>query len=367
MRVSLQTESALSWTRAVLVVLLILPTRVFAQDAADTISGVVFDEITGDPVSQAVITLIEFDEGTTIATVTSDEGGRFRLHVTPGHYWLSAGHQGFAGAPPREVLWDQDSESVFGLLLNLRTLDQEVLSVHAQADASVAGASVLGRIMDQDSGGPVVGAEVELGSSGLKTTTDRNGVFSFPDVPPGREVLRVVHLAYAEQTRVLELAPGTAYQVDGRFSPDPIEVEGIEVMVTSRTWFQRMDGLRWRMERGSRSDFLLADDLERRGYPPLADALREVPGVRVRGSGLRRTITIPRCASPANNGEPVIYLDGVKVHRPGRGQPMHVLWEVTSMDLEAIEVYKGPSSVPAEFSGSDAACGAVVIWTKRGR
>lgn len=352
---------------SVLVMLVVLPMCALAQESPDTVSGVVFDEITGNPVSDAVITLIDFDEGTTIATVVSDEGGRFILHLTPGHYWLSASHQGFAGSPPREVLWDQDSESVFGLLLNLRTLDQEVLSVHAQADASVDGASVLGRIMDQDSGEPVIGAEVELGTSGLKTTTDRNGVFSFPDVPPGREVLRVVHFAYGEQARMLELGPGMAYQVDGRLSPDPIELEGIEVVATSRTWFQRMDGLRWRMERGWRSDYVLADDLERRGYPPLADALREVPGVRVRGSGLRRTITISRCASPANNGEPVIYLDGVKVHRPGRGEPMHVLWEVASMDLEAIEVYKGAASVPAEFSGSDAACGAVVIWTKRGR
>ena len=66
-----------------------------------------------------------------------------------------------------------------------------------------------------------------------------------------------------------------------------------------------------------------------------------------------------------HGGEPVIYLDGIRVHRPGSG-PMHVLWDVSSLDLEALEVYKGPASVPPEFSGSDAACGAIVIWTKRG-
>ena len=98
----------------------------------------------------------------------------------------------------------------------------------------------------------------------------------------------------------------------------------------------------------------------------MASALQEVPGVEVSGSGVRRRITVTRCASPANAGEPVIYLDGIKVHRPGTGSPMYVLWEVTSLDVEAIEVYKGPASVPAEFSGSDAACGAIVIWTRRG-
>lgn len=353
-------------TCLVLVVLLSLPIRVLAQDPPDTLSGVVFDEITGSPVSEAIITLLEFDGGNTVARVVCDQGGRFALRLTPGHYWLLASHQGFVGSPPREVLWDEDSESVSGLLLNLRTLDQEVLSVHSRTDAGVDGASVLGRILDLDSGKPVSEAEVELGGSGLKTITDRNGMFSFPDVPPGQEVLRIRHLAYGEKIKFLDLESGTAYQVDGRISPDPIEVAGIEVVVTSRNWFRRMDGLRWRMERGWRSDYILADDLERRGYPPLADALREVPGVRVSGSGLQRHITIARCASRANGGEPVIYLDGARVHRPGTGAPMFVLWELASMDLEAIEVYKGPSSVPAEFSGSDAACGAIVIWTKRG-
>ena len=361
-----QMDRALKRTCAILVVLLTLPVHARAQDPPDTLSGVVYDEITGTPVSGAIIALIEFDGGGTAATVFADQGGRFAVQLTPGHYWITASQQGFASAPPREILWDQDSESVAGLLLNLRTLDQEVLSVRSRAGANVDGASVLGRIMDRESGQPVFDADVELGSSGLRTSTDRNGMFSFPDVPPGAEVMRIRHLAYEEQTRGLELESGKAYEVNGRISPDPIEVEGIEVTATSRTWFRRMDSLRGRMERGRRSDFVLAIDFERRGYPPLANALQEVPGVEVSGSGVRRRITIPRCASPANAGEPVIYLDGIKVHRPGSGNPMYVLWEVSSLDLEAIEVYKGPASVPAEFSGSDAACGAIVIWTKRG-
>jgi hypothetical protein len=45
---------------------------------------------------------------------------------------------------------------------------------------------------------------------------------------------------------------------------------------------------------------------------------------------------------------------------------MFVLSEVVSMDVEAIEVYKGPASIPAQFIDSDTQCGVILIWTKRG-
>ena len=311
-----------------------------AQTPPDTLSGIVFDEVTGSPVTNASVDLIYFDGGSRFAGTHSDEGGRFVLSVTAGHYWLVASHPGFATSPPREVVWDGDSERVHGILLRLRTLDQEVLAVRARGDAEADGARVIGQLLDQATGAAVSEAEVDLVASGLRTLSDRNGMFVFPEAPPGEEVLRIRHVAYGEQTKELLLEPGKAYRIDGRLSLVPIEIEGIEVRATTRDWFRRMDGLRWRMELGWSSDYILADDLERRGYPPLADALREVPGIRVRGTGLRRRITIRRCSAAANAGEPVIYLDGIKVHRPGTGTPMYVLWEVASMDLEAIEVYK---------------------------
>ena len=35
--------------------------------------------------------------------------------------------------------------------------------------------------------------------------------------------------------------------------------------------------------------------------------------------------------------------------------------------VEIIEVYRGPSELPAIFGGSTGQCGAIAMWTKRGR
>ena len=44
---------------------------------------------------------------------------------------------------------------------------------------------------------------------------------------------------------------------------------------------------------------------------------------------------------------------------------MHSFHENTPIsDVYGIEIYRGPGEVPAEFGGSNAACGVIAIWTK---
>jgi hypothetical protein len=63
------------------------------------------------------------------------------------------------------------------------------------------------------------------------------------------------------------------------------------------------------------------------------------------------------------------------VRAPARCAPEYIVDERTDnmfgpsvpiRDIEAIEVYLGPSDVPGEFAGSNSGCGVVVIWTRSG-
>ena len=68
-----------------------------------------------------------------------------------------------------------------------------------------------------------------------------------------------------------------------------------------------------------------------------------------------------------------IFVDGFLVNRRmvqpnGTQGPEDIRIDdvVSPASVEGIEVYRGLSTVPAEFLNPDAACGVIAIWTKRG-
>jgi len=60
-----------------------------------------------------------------------------------------------------------------------------------------------------------------------------------------------------------------------------------------------------------------------------------------------------------------IYLDGRKMWGRSTGGPVPNIDEFLVSELGAVEVYYGPAATPTEYSGTDAACGTVVIWTRK--
>ena len=59
---------------------------------------------------------------------------------------------------------------------------------------------IVGTIKDQDSGEPLIGADVVLEGSGLGSSTDSDGYFSILNVPPGVYNISVHYIGYASIT-----------------------------------------------------------------------------------------------------------------------------------------------------------------------
>ncbi|MEQ9569082.1 MAG: carboxypeptidase-like regulatory domain-containing protein, partial [Longimicrobiales bacterium] len=247
---------------------------------------------------------------------------------------------------------------------------------------------------DASSGDPLEAAEVRIQDTDVAVLTNRNGFYAFNELPQGLYVLEVATLGYRPREVVVRLAGSGAYKVDVDLSVEAIALEGITVTAGPRRLFGDMVDMQRRMELGF-GDFVMKEELERRGGS-LATALQGRAGVRVvTGAGsfreryivLRSGRDLPGDGFTGQTGGgenqaqlqalgqaesfcyPAVYVDGSRWSRPKSGGVGHDpvdFSEFYTMDLEAVEIYKGAGSVPGEFGGGDAACGAVVIWTRRG-
>ena len=260
--------------------------------------------------------------------------------------------------------------------------------------ATVSGpGGVFGVVRDWTTGRPIGAVEVSIRDTGLSALSTPRGFFSFQEVPSGLHILEFGHVAYQDRELVVRLNGGQAYQVEIDLTVDPIPIEGITVSVVPRRLFADMVDLQHRIELGF-GEFITRREIERRGGS-LANLLQSVGGVEIvreAGSGsqisdqfvvlrsAKRFSFVNRDIGTDDAGDfnernffvercyPAIYVDGHRFSKPRQGGIGHDPVDVSlflSIELEAVEVYKGAGSVPAEFGGGDAACGSIVLWTRR--
>jgi hypothetical protein len=115
-----------------------------------------------------------------------------------------------------------------------------------------------------------------------------------------------------------------------------------------------------RMNRGI-GHFMTSEQIEKRNAVNMTDLFRMIPGARVSSGSLGRT----RLRFRGAQNPPLVWLDGT---------PMYA----GEVDLDAfdprsfagVEIYSGPSSVPAEFLGNQSMSssgGTIVLWTREGQ
>lgn len=177
---------------------------------------------------------------------------------------------------------------------------------------------------------------------------------------------------------------GHTTEVDARLTPDPVELEPI-VATATRPRRLEIKGFYERKYWGEQlggGTFFTAEDIERRNPVRITHMVADAPGVRLGGCTLRgygcKLYSTTHSRGFSDQGCKLnIYLDGILAIRGsaerwslasgvlGDMNPRDSINDlVLPIEIAGIEVYTGAASLPAEFSGSDARCGAVVIWTK---
>ena len=233
------------------------------------------------------------------------------------------------------------------------------VEVQLLMDSSATG-RLIGLVRDARTDRPVAAVAVSLGGRKVAETS-RNGQFVLSGVPVGVHELSARHLGYAPLVHPVVVSKGMTTDLELGLVPDPLEMEPLVAMAT-RSRRLEIKGFYERKYWGELiggSTFYTAEDIERRRPLRISHMIAEEPSMRLDCSGRRCRLVSTR-ASRGFQGRPCavsVYLDGISV-----GRDLDEF--VKPIEIAGVEIYRGASSLAAEFGGSTGRCGAVAVWTK---
>ena len=248
-------------------------------------------------------------------------------------------------------------------------------------------ATVSGVVVDS-AGIPIPHAVFSVVGESLRVITDSQGRFRLT-VPPGPRLVAVRALGYRPLMWAVTL--GSGLEASGRIRLQRASIVLPEMTVVGERYVpSRLAGFYQRKRIGF-GKYIDPETIAGRFTNSTADLLQGIAGVRVTnapgdpfnylvsfsrcnliessggsfagamivgGRGQSTSPTSPPSLGPAAKSPVGVYVDGFKVP----GDPGQILGMINPADVEAIEVYRGPSELPAEFMSDD--CAAIVIWTK---
>jgi hypothetical protein len=234
-----------------------------------------------------------------------------------------------------------------------------VLPLAAQAQRGSA--MMFGVVVNRATQAPITDAVITHTTDGRVVKSDSLGYYRFQNLTAGILRFAVRAPGFHAATFVFAFANGEHMERDieldstsvvqaGR-PAQPLPEVAVEAPASMGPRFRDFE----RRKATGRGHYLTRAQIEQKGASNLSDALRDLRGVTLDCAGTTCAVRMVRA--------------------PTRCPPQYVVDErvdnmfgptVAIRDIEAVEVYTGPSDVPGEFAGANAGCGVVVIWTRSG-
>jgi len=324
------------------------------------------------------------------AALATDANGVYRFCTAP-------------AGPPLTLAVDASPSTltVSGLHVTQgRALRQDVGLPAASAGGRVAGGSAspaqsaLSGVVRGAAGQALAGASVRWGEQPA-VVTDGQGRFRMRMPPPREYAVSVTHpelgtratrVALTADAGEVELRPATG--ASGALTATVQRVVRLAtVQAQARNMSLDIQGFYDRQHRGL-GLFLTEERLHRNRAGRLSDVLRGVPGLRIMRYAPTDSATSRRRAFLATASDldvqyrvaasrgsnrilgsgPCwmdVYVDGVQVQswNPDLSQNLD---SFPLLQVQAVEVYRGPSEIPEQYRQTWSGCGVVLLWTKTG-
>lgn len=261
------------------------------------------------------------------------------------------------------------------------------------AAAPLAAQQVRGRVVDEG-GQSVKAATVYLldgeGRRVAGTHTDDEGTFALRVPREGSYRLRAQRIGYGQAvTDTMEVGGRISLELTLRLSVRAVALAPLTITAQQPPRLPRLVsvGFYRRQEQGQ-GTFFEREDIERQRPLQMSALVSQVSGVVVMSGGSLSAGDVVMMRG--SHCLPSVWLDG-RLARAG-GQLAEREWSgteaaearlslfsrreprvrhhttmdelITPNEVEAVEVYRGPSEVPAIFAFMGGSCGAVVVWTQ---
>lgn len=243
------------------------------------------------------------------------------------------------------------------VIRQLSTVGLASLLVCLATSARAQGIGTLrGVVVDSASRAPVPAAEVSALVPHLVTRTDDQGRFTLVGIPSGRIELSIRRLGYEPQHETLVATGGPRDSILVVLVARAEELSAVSA--AARRQREGVAGFYARRAHGIGA-FVTREDLEARHARVPTDALN-MPGIALTHTRYGTSVRFTTRSTLRRDCPPMLWLDGQRA-------PGMELDEIPVNDIEAIELYQGPSVTPAQFwlgNTNNTACGTIVVWSR---
>jgi hypothetical protein len=214
-------------------------------------------------------------------------------------------------------------------------------------------------------GAPVVNARVEIAGVGVGTTTNDRGIGRIDRVPVGNRIVSATRIGYTAARLAVEFRAGETVARTITLASDPVALAGVSATAARNNPTLTRQGFYQRQKAGMGA-FMTGEAIDRLRPARTVDLFRRMRGFSViqtrRGYYEIVTNRGPSGMSGSCDG-PLVFLDGILV--PARSSTREdMLAFINPESLAGIEAYPGPSTVPAQYNLTGAACGVILLWTR---
>ncbi len=242
--------------------------------------------------------------------------------------------------------------------------------------------TIRGRITDGASGSPLVGVSVRIDGTTLGTQSGADGAYTITGVPAGPQFISTRRVGYSPERRAVTISASAAAVQNFALHATATTLNEVVVTALGETASQRSLGTAQQTVKGR--------DIAETQRENFVNGLQgRVAGVQVVSTsgvpGASSSITIRGVSSISGSNQPLMIIDGLPMDNktlntgvlasdaPGsrtsfdnRGVDFtNRAADLNPEDIESLVVLKGPEA--SALYGIDAANGAIVITTKRGK